>query len=277
MVKRRRFANIYAQRLSMVSLRCDRQEIVGVLLEDGQKICQGPDGENIGQEAERDRPKSCDITLVEEVQEQEEKVNRMKAVKRAAIYVRCSTAEQETEMQETELREYCEKRGWSCVLYRDKAHSGAKNDRPALNAMLDDLRKRKLDVVVVWALDRLARSLKRLLTISEECRFLGVDLVSLRQNIDTTLPAGRLTFQILGAVAEFERELLRERVKAGMAQARRSGKHVGRPALRKFQPMEIQRMRQLRSEGTSVRKLAADFGTTQWMAARITASTSPHV
>jgi DNA invertase Pin-like site-specific DNA recombinase len=133
--------------------------------------------------------------------------------KKAAMYVRVSTDEQETDMQEVELREYCEKRGWSCVLYRDKAQSGAKNDRPALKQMLSDMRRRRFDVVVVWKLDRLARSLKQLLIIGEECRSLGVDLVSLRQNIDTTLPAGRLTFQILGAVAEFERELLRERVK----------------------------------------------------------------
>jgi DNA invertase Pin-like site-specific DNA recombinase len=195
----------------------------------------------------------------------------MREVKKAAVYVRCSTAEQETDLQETELREYCEKRGWTCVVYRDKGQSGAKNDRPALNAMLNDLRRRRFDVIVVWALDRLARSLKQLLTISEECRSLSVDLVSLRQNIDTTLPAGRLTFQILGAVAEFERELLRERVKAGMAQARRSGKHCGRPALRKLQANEIQRMRELRSMGASVRKLAADFGTSQWMAAKVTA------
>ena len=140
-----------------------------------------------------------------------------------------------------------------------------------MNAMLSDMRRRKFDVVVVWKLDRLARSLKQLLTIGEECRSLGVDLVSLRQNIDTTLPAGRLTFQILGAVAEFERELLRERVKAGMAQARRTGKHVGRPALKKFEPIEIERIRELRSKGTSVRKLAKDFATTQWMVARVTA------
>ena len=193
----------------------------------------------------------------------------MKA-KRAAIYVRVSTAEQDTDMQETELRQYVESRGWECVVYRDKAQSGAKNDRPALNAMLSDLRRRKFDVVVVWKLDRLARSLRQLLTIGEECRSLGVDLVSLRQNIDTTLPAGRLTFQILGAVAEFERELLRERVRAGMAQARRTRKHLGRPALRKFHVTDIQRMRQLRSEGISIRKLAQDFETTQWMVAKIT-------
>ena len=191
--------------------------------------------------------------------------------KTAAIYVRVSTMEQDTEVQETELRQYVESRGWECVVYRDKGQSGAKNDRPALTSMLNDLRRRKFDVVVVWALDRLARSLRQLLTIGEECRSLGVDLVSLRQNIDTTLPAGRLTFQVLGAVAELERESLRERVKAGMAQARRTGKHVGRPARRKFQPTDIERMRELRLKGMSVRKLATDFGTTQWMVGRITA------
>ncbi len=172
-------------------------------------------------------------------------------------------------MQETELREYCENRGWTSATYRDKA-SGAKNDRPALNALLADMRKRKFDVVVVWALDRLARSLKQLLSIAEECRSLGVDLVSLKQNVDTTLPAGRLTFQVLGAVAEFEREMLRERVRAGMAQAKRAGKRVGRPALRKFHLSDIERMRTLRANGTSIRKLAADFKTTQWTAARLT-------
>jgi DNA invertase Pin-like site-specific DNA recombinase len=120
-----------------------------------------------------------------------------------------------------------------------------------------------VDVILVWSLDRLARSLKHLLNISEECKSLGVDLVSLRQSIDTTLPAGRLTFQILGAVAEFARELLRERVKAGMAQARRAGKNIGRPALRRFGSAELDRIRLLRMQGVSVRRLAKDFATTQ--------------
>src|SRR5216683_1607445 len=172
----------------------------------------------------------------------------MSRPKRAAIYVRVSTVEQETDLQEHELQEYCERRGWSYVVYRDKGQSGAKNDRPALTAMMNDLRRRKIDVVVVWALDRLARSLKQLLSISEECKSVGADLVSLKQNVDTTLPAGRLTFQVLGAVAEFEREMLRERVKAGMAQARRSGKRVGRPALRHFGTGELQRVRLLRRQ-----------------------------
>jgi DNA invertase Pin-like site-specific DNA recombinase len=204
---------------------------------------------------------------------------RMKT-KRAAIYVRVSTNEQDTDLQETELREYVESRGWVCIPYRDKGQSGAKNDRPALTQLLNDLRRRKVDVIVVWALDRLARSLKQLLSIADECRQLDVDLVSLRQNIDSTLPAGRLTFQVLGAVAEFEREMLRERVKAGMAQARRTGKRMGRPALRHFSSEDLEKMRKLRAQGTSIRKLATNFGTTQWMAARLTTdngnSDSPH-
>ena len=102
-----------------------------------------------------------------------------------------------------------------------------------------------------------------------QLRALNIDLVSLKQNVDTTLPAGRLTFQVLGAVAEFEREMLRERVKAGMAQAKRSGKHVGRPALRKFQSGDIEKMRLLRSQGASVRKLATNFGTSQWTVSRL--------
>jgi DNA invertase Pin-like site-specific DNA recombinase len=201
----------------------------------------------------------------------EETEEEMNEVKRAAIYVRVSTAEQETDLQESELKEYCERRGWSFVLYRDHGQSGAKVDRPALNSLLSDLRKRKFDVLVVWALDRLARSLKHLLSISEECRTLGVDLVSLKQAVDTTLPAGRLTFQVLGAVAEFEREMLRERVRAGMAQARRAGKNVGRPAKRNLMASEIEKMKGRRSQGVSVRKLAAEFGTSQWMASRLTA------
>jgi DNA invertase Pin-like site-specific DNA recombinase len=192
--------------------------------------------------------------------------------KRAAIYVRVTTAEQETDLQEVELKEYCERRGWSFVIYRDRGQSGAKQDRPALNSLLSDLRRRKFDVLVVWALDRLARSLKQLLIIAEECRSLGVDLVSLKQNVDTTLPAGRLTFQVLGAVAEFEREMLRERVRAGMAQARRAGKNVGRPVKRNLLASEIEKMKALRSQGTSIRQLAAEFGTSQWMASRVTAS-----
>jgi DNA invertase Pin-like site-specific DNA recombinase len=211
----------------------------------------------------------AEATEESEAQDREEVVSDKK---RAGVYVRVSTDGQDTEMQESELKEYCARRGWEAVLYRDRGQSGAKQDRPALNSLLADLRKRKLDVILVWSLDRLARSLKQLLTISEVCGSVGVDLVSLRQNIDTTLPAGRLTFQILGAVAEFERELLRSRVVAGMAQARRAGKRIGRPALRHFGPAELERIRSMRMQGASVRKLAKDFATTQWMIAKLLGS-----
>src|SRR5271157_5774314 len=115
--------------------------------------------------------------------ESEETVSR----KLACIYVRVSTGDQDTGMQETELLEYCQRRGWESILYRDRGRSGVKQDRPALSSLLSDLRKRKVDVILVWSLDRLARSLKQLLTIPEECRSLGVALVSLRQNIDTKI------------------------------------------------------------------------------------------
>jgi len=134
---------------------------------------------------------------------------------------------------------------------------------------MKDIRQRKVDVIVIWALDRLARSLKHLLTMAEECKALGVDIVCLNQNIDTTLPAGRLTFHVLGAVAEFEREMLRERVKAGMAQAKRSGKRIGRPALRHFTARDIEQLKSRRAQGASVRKLAKDFATTQWMISKL--------
>jgi DNA invertase Pin-like site-specific DNA recombinase len=190
-------------------------------------------------------------------------------MKRAAIYIRVSTSDQEVGLQETELREFAERRGWEYKIFTDRGQSGTKVSRPALDVLLQQLRKKKFDVLVVWALDRLARSLRQLLTIAEECRALKVDIVSLKQNIDTTLPAGRLTFQVLGAVAEFEREMLRERVKAGMNQARRVGTHIGRPPRRKLIPIEIEEIKLLRSQGKSVRHLAKEFGASQWMIARL--------
>ena len=190
-------------------------------------------------------------------------------MKRAAVYVRCSTAEQEIALQENELREFAERRGWEFQIFADRGQSGAKDSRPALNDLMRQLRRKKFDVLCVWALDRLARSLRQLLTIAEECKELGVDIVSLKQNIDTTLPAGRLTFQVLGAVAEFEREMLRTRVVAGMAQARRVGTHIGRPARRRLSQFEIEKIRLLRSQGKSVRQLAKEFWASQWMIARL--------
>ena len=143
---------------------------------------------------------------------------------------------------QTELREYVQSRGWTYEVYRDRAQR-SQSDRPELTACWPTCGR--VDIVVVGA--RTGWLVRRhLLEIAEQCESLGVDLVSLRQNIDTTMPAGRLTFQILGAVAEFEREMLRERVRAGMAQARRTGKRMGRPALRCFTTSDVDRLRELR-------------------------------
>src|ERR1035441_3292393 len=190
-------------------------------------------------------------------------------MKKTAIYIRVSTTEQEIGLQENELREFAERRGWQYEIFTDRGQSGATHRRAGLKQLLQQLRRKKFDVLAVWSLDRLARSLRQLLTISEECKTLNVDIVSLKQNIDSTLPAGRLTFQVLGAVAEFEREMLRERVKAGMNQARRVGKHIGRPARCRLGRAEIEKIRLLRLQGKSVRQLANEYGASQWMIARL--------
>jgi DNA invertase Pin-like site-specific DNA recombinase len=172
-------------------------------------------------------------------------------------------------MQESELLDAARRRGWDPKTYRDFAQSGARQTRPALDALLADVRRGRIDVVMVWSLDRLARSLKQLLELAEEFRSCQVDFFSQKQAIDTASPAGRLTYQVLGAVAEFERELLRERVRAGLAQARRSGKRLGRPPLRRFTSDEVAHIQKQRSMGASVRKLAIEHKTTQYIIANM--------
>jgi DNA invertase Pin-like site-specific DNA recombinase len=185
--------------------------------------------------------------------------------KRAAVYVRVSLDSQDTAMQETELKHSAERRGWETKVYRDHAQSGAKEKRPGLDALMADVRRGKVDVVMVWALDRLARSVKHLLELAEEFNALGVHLVALKQSIDTSSPAGMLTYVVLSAVAAFERDMLRERVRAGLAQARRSGKQLGRPPLRRFTTDEKEELRELRRRGASIRRLAITFKTTQYI------------
>src|SRR5215470_17629579 len=189
--------------------------------------------------------------------------------KRAGIYVRVSTGEQDTGMQEQELKESAERRGWEVKLYHDRGQSGAKESRPGLDVLLSDVRRRRIDVVMVWSLDRLARSLKQLLALAEEFHELGVDLCSHKQSIDTASPAGRLTYQVLGAVAEFEREMLRERVRSGIAQARRAGRKLGRPPLKRFVSEEVAEMRALKGQGMSIRGLAIKYKTTQYIVAKL--------
>src|ERR1700704_2702687 len=148
---------------------------------------------------------------------------------KAAIYARVSTLDQEPENQLAELRRYVEARGWTSAEHVDRGVSGAKERRPALDALLKDARRRRFDVVVVWRLDRLGRNLRHLITLLEELQALGIAFVSLNEGIDATTPAGKLQMHILGAIAEFERERIRERVLAGLARARAQGKRLGRP------------------------------------------------
>jgi DNA invertase Pin-like site-specific DNA recombinase len=149
----------------------------------------------------------------------------------AAIYARVSTFDQEPENQLQELRRYVEARGWTAVEYVDRGISGSKENRPALDALLRDAKRRKFDVLVCWRLDRLGRNLKHLITLLEELQALGIAFVSLAEGIDATTPAGKLQMHILGAIAEFERERIRERVLAGLQRARAQGRRLGRPRL----------------------------------------------
>jgi DNA invertase Pin-like site-specific DNA recombinase len=151
---------------------------------------------------------------------------------RAAIYARVSTLDQEPENQLQELRRYVEARGWTAAEYVDKGVSGAKDRRPALDQLLADAKRRRFDVLVCWRLDRLGRSLKHLITLLDELQSLGVAFVSLAEGIDATTPAGKLQMHILGAIAEFERERIRERVLAGLQRARAHGQRLGRPNAR---------------------------------------------
>jgi DNA invertase Pin-like site-specific DNA recombinase len=154
----------------------------------------------------------------------------MKSIKDSvAIYARVSTLDQKPENQIHVLREYVKRREFSVYKeYIDYA-SGASDTRPALNDLMVDARRGAFNIVIVWKLDRLGRSLQHLIQTIEEFNNTNVDLISTTQNLDTTTASGRLVFHIFGAIAEFERELIRERIYIGIARAKREGKHCGRP------------------------------------------------
>jgi DNA invertase Pin-like site-specific DNA recombinase len=182
---------------------------------------------------------------------------------RAAIYARVSTLDQEPENQLQELRRYAEARGWTARKFIDRGISGAKERRPALDDLLRDARRRRFDVVVCWRLDRLGRNLKHLITLLEEFQALGIAFVSLAEGIDATTPAGKLQMHILGAIAEFERARIAERVRAGLQRARTQGKRLGRP--RKSATAIV-------VPGGSVRAAAQVWGVSKSTAARWIAS-----
>lgn len=200
---------------------------------------------------------------------------------KAAIYARVSTVNngQNPEMQTRELREYCERRGWTIHgEYVDAGVSGAKDSRPELNKLIADAHRRQFDSVVVWKFDRFARSVSHLLRALETFQALGIEFVSLTEGVDTSTPAGKMIFTVLGAVAELERSLIRERVKAGMRNAKANGKHVGRPKI----VLQGSQIACLRAQGLSwlavAEKLGVGEGTVRRIAlasAKTLASTLP--
>jgi DNA invertase Pin-like site-specific DNA recombinase len=184
----------------------------------------------------------------------------MAKAKRVAIYLRVSTSEQTTEHQRRDLTEVAERAGWDVVgVYADEGVSGSRgrDKRPQFDAMLKAVAQRKVDMVAAWSVDRLGRSVQHLVETLSELRAVGADLYLHKQALDTTTASGRAMFGMLGVFAEFEREIIRERVLAGMATAKAKGKTIGRP---RASDATLQRVRQLRAEGMGIRKVAREVG-----------------
>lgn len=161
-------------------------------------------------------------------------------------------------MQLRELREYCERRGWTVAgEYVDMGISGSRDRRPELDRLMADAHRRRFDVVAVWKFDRFARSVSHLLRALDTFRVLGIEFVSLSESLDTATPAGRMVFTVLGAVAELERSLIAERVRAGLRNARAKGKRLGRPRV----VVDTVRIARLRAQGRSWRDIAREVGT----------------
>jgi DNA invertase Pin-like site-specific DNA recombinase len=184
-------------------------------------------------------------------------------MKRAVMYLRVSTVDQTTANQERELREIAERAGWEVVkVYKDQGISGAKgrDKRPAFDALCKAAASREFDVVMAWSVDRLGRSLQHLIAFLGELHATGIDLFLKQQGLDTSTPAGKALFQMMGVFAEFERSMIQERVRAGLARARSEGKRLGRP---RIEPeLEKRILAALNKPGRTegVRKIAERFG-----------------
>lgn len=175
----------------------------------------------------------------------------MEKTKKVAVYLRVSTQDQRTDMQRDELLQFVESRGWNVFqVYSDKA-TGTNGNRTELKQLMQDARLRKFDVVCVWKLDRFFRSLKDLLVTISEFQALGIEFIALRDQIDLTTPVGRLTLQVLGCLGEFEASLIKSRVVAGLAQAKKRGVKLGRP-----QVVDLARVTKLKAEGYSLSQIA---------------------
>ncbi len=188
---------------------------------------------------------------------------------RVALYARVSTTGQTAENQLLALRAFAAARGWAVSEFVDHGVSGARERRPALDALQAAARARKVDVVACVKLDRLARSVHHLVALSREWETLGVDLVVLDQAIDTTTPSGRLLFHVLASISEFERDLIRDRVLAGLKRARAHGQRLGRPRV----TFDLYRAHRLLGEGRSLRAAAKILGVSRMTLARAVTKT----
>lgn len=177
---------------------------------------------------------------------------------KTAVYARVSTLNgQDPEMQLRELREYCRRRNWEISReYVDVGISGTKEKRPQLDRLIADAHRRHFDAVVVWRFDRFARSVSHLLRALETFRSLGIEFVSLSEQVDTSTPMGKMVFTVLGAVAELERSLIVERVRAGLRNARAKGKRLGRPR----KSVDAKEIKRLRAQGASWRAVGKKLG-----------------
>ena len=195
--------------------------------------------------------------------------NQLRFPARVALYARVSTFNgQDPEMQLSELREYAVRRGWAIAdEYVDTGISGAKDMRPELNRLMADAHKRRFDVACVWKFDRFARSVSHLLRALETFKALGIEFCSFSEQMDTSTPTGRMIFTVLGAVAELERSLIAERVRAGLRNARAKGKRLGRPRAE----VSLSRIRELLAAGQTMEQVGSTFGVsaaTVWRRAR---------
>ena len=186
-------------------------------------------------------------------------------MKRAALYLRVSTLDQHCQTQALDLRQLAVQRGFEIAQEYSDTISGAKAKRPGLDQLMDDARHGKFDVIMVWAFDRLARSVTHLLQVLDEIGRLNIEFISFRENIDSGGPLGRAFITIIGAIAELERNLIIERVRAGMRRARLEGQRIGRP------PLNVDRDALIhdRGRGQSLRQLSRLYGISRASVARV--------
>ena len=176
---------------------------------------------------------------------------------KTAIYARVSTDQQTTDNQVLKLEQVAERNGWEIqAIYADTI-SGAKSKRPELDRLMKAVIRKEIDMVMVWSVDRLGRSLQHLTALLSDIESKGINLYLHQQNIDTSSPSGKMLFQLLGVFAEFERSMIRERVMAGLDRARSQGKRLGRPPV---PPIQIEKMKRMRAEGMTLTAIAKKVG-----------------